>query len=71
MIYFLLFLFSIPLNYLKKFLLLVISFFQRNGLLFPVTTVLACTSLLPTCFDFFFLFITGSFCPSVGLKSEK
>ncbi|KAK4812806.1 hypothetical protein QYF61_022030 [Mycteria americana] len=47
-IYFLLFLFSIPLNYLKKFLLLIISFFQRNRLLFPVTTVLSRTSLFPT-----------------------
>lgn len=69
--YFLIFLFSIPLNYLKKFLLLIISFFQGSRLLFPMTTMFSGTGLFPTCFDFLFLFIAGSFCPSVRLKSEK
>lgn len=36
-----------------------------------MTTMLSGTGLFPTCFDFLFLFIAGSFCPSVRLKSEK
>lgn len=69
--YFLIFLFSIPFNYLEEFLLLIISFIQSSRLLFSVTTMLSGTGLFPTCFDFLFLFIAGSFCPSVRLKSEK
>lgn len=69
--YFLIFLFSIPLNYLKELLLLIISFFQSSRLFFPMTTMLSGTGLFPPCFDFLFLFIAGSFCPSVRLKSEK
>lgn len=70
-LYLLLFLFPIPLDYLKKLLLLIICFFQRRGLLLPVTAVLSCASLFPTCFDFFLLLIAGPFCPSVRLKAEK
>lgn len=69
MTYFLLLLFSIPLNYLKELLLLIISLLQGSSLLLPVPAVLP--PLLPPRFDLLLLLVAGPLGASVGLGSER